>query len=108
MPRHCPRYKTNSRAPPPKGTDATLSGLRTPDIGDRLCSARVVFDLVAQGELGAGVAGGGGVELVAQGGEGAGSAGRGQRVEPDGQGGAAGDDVAAGGKGFADQGVCLV
>ena len=68
----------------------------------------MVFDLVVQGELGAGVAGGGGVELVAQGGEGAGPAGRGQRVEPDGQGGAVGDDVAAGGKGFADQGVCLV
>src|SRR5512135_1617102 len=68
---------------------------RTPDIGDRLCSARVVFDLVVQDELGAGVAGLGRVELGAEGGDGAGSARGGERVEPDGQGFAAGDDVAA-------------
>src|SRR6266446_4191720 len=80
--------------PKAKGLQAATGAGRfiLTDIGDRLCSARVVFDLVAQGELGAGVAGGGGVELVAQGGEGAGSARGGQRVEPDGQGAAAGDD----------------
>src|SRR5208337_1027429 len=78
---------------------------RTPDIGDGLCG---VFDLVAEGELGAGVSGEAGVELVAEGGDGAGAAGRGQRVEPDGEGAGAGDDVAAGAEGFADQGVRFV
>jgi len=42
-----------------------------------------VFDLVAQEEIGARVAGLGLVELVADGGEGVGPAGRGERVEPD-------------------------
>ena len=49
-----------------------------------------------------------GVELFAQGGDGAGSARGGERVEPDGQGAVAGDDVAACGEGFADQGVGFV
>ena len=66
------------------------------------------FDFVPQGEAGAGVLGGGGGELLAEGGEGAGAAGRGERVQPDGEAGGAGDDVAAGGEGFADQGVRLV
>ena len=68
----------------------------------------MVFDLVAQDELGAGVAGLGRIELGAEGGDGAGSARGGERVEPDGQGFAAGDDVAAGGEGFADQGAGFV
>src|SRR5260370_25722335 len=78
---------------------------RTPDIErDDLCSAGVVFDLVAQDEAGAGVAGAGGVELIAQGGEGSGAPGRGERVEPHSQDAVAGGDVAAGGGGFADHG----
>jgi hypothetical protein len=40
--------------------------------------------------------------------EGAGSAGRGEQADSAGEGAAAGDDVAAGVQGFADQGVCLV
>ncbi len=78
---------------------------RTPDIGVCLCSAGVVLDFVAQDEAGAGVAGCGGVELIAEGGEGPGAAGRGQRVEADGEGAVAGDDVAAGAQGLADEGV---
>jgi hypothetical protein len=68
----------------------------------------VVLDLVAQGQLGARVAGRGGVELLAEREEGAGTARRGERVEADGEGAVAGDDVAAGGECFADQGVGLV
>jgi hypothetical protein len=56
------------------------TGPRT-DIGDGLCSARVVFDLVAQDELGAGIAGLGRVELGEEGGDGAGAPGCGERVE---------------------------
>ena len=47
-------------------------------------------------------------ELVAEGGEGLGPPGGGERVEPDEQLAGAGDDVAGGGEGFADQRVCLV
>ena len=68
----------------------------------------MVFDLVAQGERGAGVTGSGGVELGAERGEGAGAAGRSERVEPHLQDGVARDDVAAGGEGFADEGEGFV
>ena len=51
---------------------------------NRVCGARDGIDLVAQDEIGAGIAGAGGGELVAQGGEGLGAPGRGERVEPDG------------------------
>ena len=66
------------------------------------------FDLVGQDEVGAGIAGAGGGELVAERSQGLGAAGRGERVEPDDQLAVAGDDVAGGGEGFADQRVCLV
>ena len=66
------------------------------------------FDLVAQDEIGARVAGLGLVELVAEGGECLGPPGRGERVEPDEQLAVTGADVAGGGEGFADQRVCLV
>ena len=70
---------------------------------------RVGLDLVAQDEVGAGIAGAsGGVELVAECGQGLGAAGRGERVEPDEQLAGAGVDVAGGGEGLADQRVCLV
>ena len=52
------------------------------------------FDLVAQDEIGARVAGLGLVELVAEGGQGLGAPGRGERVETDEQFAVAGDDVA--------------
>src|SRR6266853_2077714 len=71
-------------------------------------SAVVFFDLVLQGEPGAGVAGFGGVELLAERGQGTGAAGRAERVEPDVQDAACGGDVAAGGEGFADEGVRFV
>jgi hypothetical protein len=61
------------------------------------------FDLIAQGEIGAGIAGLGLVELVAEGGEGLGAPGRGERVEPDEQLAGSGDDVAGCGEGLADQ-----
>ena len=41
------------------------------------------FDLVAQDEVGAGIAGADSGELVAERGQGLGAAGRGERVEPD-------------------------
>ena len=66
------------------------------------------LDLVAEGEIGAGVASLGGVELVAEGGEGLGAAGCGERVEADEQFAVAGDDVTGGGEGFADEGAGLV
>ena len=56
------------------------------------------FDLVAQGEIGAGIAGPGLAELVAEGGQGLGPAGRGERVEPDEQLAVTGADVAGGGE----------
>jgi DDE family transposase len=68
----------------------------------------VGFDLVAEDEVGAGIAALGLVELVAEGGQGLGAPGRGERVEPDEQFAGAGPDVAGGGEGFADEGVCLV
>jgi hypothetical protein len=49
------------------------------------------FDLIAQDEIGAGVAGLGLVELVTDGGQGLGPPGRGERVEPDEQFAVAGD-----------------
>ena len=70
--------------------------------GDHLCSAAVFIDLVAQDELGAGLAGRGGVELLAERGECMGAPGCGQRVELDMQDAGAWDDVAAGGQCFAD------
>jgi hypothetical protein len=70
--------------------------------------ARVVLDLVAQGEIGAGVAGADGAELVAERGEGLGAPRGGERVEPDQQLAGAGADVAGGSQGFADERVCLV
>ena len=63
------------------------------------------FDFVVQGERGAGVAGSGGAELLAERSEGAGVPGCGEGVEADVQDAVAGDDVAAGGEGFADEGV---
>lgn len=60
------------------------------------------FDLVVQDEVGAGVAGAGGVELVAEGGQGAGAPRCGQRFEPHVQGALAGLDVAGGGEGLTD------
>src|SRR5260221_4300763 len=74
----------------------------------RSCSAVVFFDLVLQGEPGAGVAGFGGVELLAERGQGACAAGGGGRVGPDVRDAAWGGDVAAGGQGFAGEGVRLV
>ena len=69
---------TGPAAPHPCAEELARSALppshRAPDIGDRLCSAGVVFDLVAQDEAGAGVPGLGGVELGAEGGDGAGVA----------------------------------
>jgi hypothetical protein len=56
------------------------------------------FDLVAEDEAGAGIAGAGGGELVAERGEGLGAPGRGERVEPDEQFAGAGDDAAGGGE----------
>ncbi len=47
-----------------------------------LCRAWAGFDLVAEDEVGAGIAGAGGGELVAERGQGLGAAGR-ERVEPD-------------------------
>jgi hypothetical protein len=58
-----------------------MSYAQTPDMGDRLCRARVGFDLVAQD--GAGIAGAGGGEVVAECVQGLGAPGRGERVEPD-------------------------
>ncbi len=66
------------------------------------------FDLVAQDEVGAWVAGLGVVELVAECGQGLGAPGRGERVEPDEQVAVTGTDVAGGGEGLADQRVGLV
>ena len=60
----------------------------------------VFFDLVVQGELGARVAGGCGVELFAERNEGTGAAGRAERVEAHVQDAAAGGDVAAGDEGL--------
>lgn len=68
----------------------------------------MVFDLVAQDQVGAGVAGPGLADLVAEGGEGLGSPGRGERVEADEQFAVAGDDVAGDDQGFADEGAGLV
>jgi len=68
----------------------------------------VGFDLVAQDEIGARVAGLGLVELVAEGGECLGPPGRGERVKPDEQLAITRADVAGRGEGFADQRVCLV
>jgi uncharacterized spore protein YtfJ len=53
----------------------------------------VGFDLVAQDEVGAGVAGAGGGELVAERGQGLGAAGCGERVEPDDRLAVVGDDA---------------
>ncbi len=66
------------------------------------------FDLVAQDEIGAGVAGASGAELVAERGEGLGAPWGGERVEPDQQFAVAGLDVAGGGECFADEGAGLV
>ncbi len=60
------------------------------------------FDLVAQDEIGARVAGLGLVELVAEGGECLGPPGRGERVEPDEQLAVTRADVAGAGERFAD------
>jgi hypothetical protein len=68
----------------------------------------VGFDLVAQDEIGARVAGLGVVELVAEGGECLGAPGRGEGVEPDEQLAVTGPDVAGGGECFADECVGLV
>jgi hypothetical protein len=68
----------------------------------------VWLDLVAQDEVGAGVAGLGLAELLAERGEGLGAPRRGERVEPDEQLAVAGDDVAGDGEGFADEGVGFV
>jgi hypothetical protein len=68
----------------------------------------VGFDLVAQDEAGAWVAGAGGGELVAERGQGLGAPGCGERVEPDEQFAVTRTDVAGGGEGLADQRVCLV
>ena len=73
-----------------------------------MCRGWVGFDLVAQDEIGAGVAGAGGGELVAEGGQGCGPPGRGERVEPDEQFAVAGADVAGDGQCLADQRVGLV
>jgi hypothetical protein len=64
-----------------------------------------VIDLVAQDEIGAGVAGAGDGELVAECGQGLGAAGCGEGVEPDEQ--LAGADVAGDSQGLADQRVDL-
>ena len=66
------------------------------------------LDLVAQGEVGAGIGASGLVELVAEGGQRLGAPGGGERVEPDEQVAGAGVDVAGGGQGLADERVCLV
>jgi hypothetical protein len=71
----------------------------------------VGFHAVAQGEVGAGVDGVGGVEGVAEFGDGGGVSWRRERVEPDVQGvggGGVGDDVAGAGQGGADEGVGFV
>lgn len=69
----------------------------------------MLFDFVAQDELDAGVAGGGEVAVALSWSQRAASArvrrGADSGAEPDGQGAVAGDDVAAGGEGFADEGV---
>jgi hypothetical protein len=59
-----------------------------------LCRAWGGFDLVAQDEVGAGIAGLGLVELVAEDGEGLGAPGCGEPVEPDEQLAGARADVA--------------
>ena len=61
-----------------------------------------------QEEIGARIAGLGLVELVAEGGQCLGAARGGERVEPDEQLAVAGDDIAGGGEGFADEGVGFV
>ena len=66
------------------------------------------FDLVAQDEIGTGIAGDGGGELVAERGQGLGAPGGGERVEPDEQFAVTGADVAGDGQCLADQRVCLV
>ena len=66
------------------------------------------FDIVAEDEIGAGVAGAGGGELVAEGGSGLGAPGCGERVEPDDQFTGAGPDVAGDSQCLADHGVGLV
>ena len=66
------------------------------------------FDLVAEDEVGAGIASASGGELVAERGQGLGAPGRGERVEPDDELAVAGDDVAGDGERFADEGVGLV
>jgi hypothetical protein len=81
---------------------------RTPDIGRWFIQDLGGFDLVAQDETGAGIAGLGLVELVAEGGQGLGAPGRGEGVEPDQQFAIAGMDVAGGGERLADQRVGLV
>src|SRR6266851_1935729 len=72
------------------------------------CKAWVGFGFVTQEEVCSGVAGLGLVEQVAEGGERAGAPWRGEGVEADEHLAVAGDDVAGGEQGFADQGVCLV
>ena len=66
------------------------------------------LDVVAQDEIGAGVAGAGGGELVAEGGQGLSPPGGGERVQPDEQFAGSEVDIAGGGEGFADKGVGLV
>src|ERR1035438_3293371 len=66
------------------------------------------FDLVAQDEVGAGVAGLGGGEVFTQLCDGSGCAARWQRVESDSQRAVAGVDVATAGEGLTDQSVGFV
>ena len=68
----------------------------------------MVLDFVAEREIGAGVAGADGGELAAERGQGLGAPRGGERVEADEQLAGAGADVAGGGKGFADERVCLI
>ena len=76
-------------------------------MGRRSCRVGMALDFEAQDEIGAGLAGSSGGELVKArrwpGGDGGG-----ERVEPDRQVAGAWVDVARGGEGIADEGVCLV
>jgi hypothetical protein len=66
------------------------------------------LDLVTQEEIGAGIGASGLVELFAEGCYCLGAPRGGERVEPDEQLAGAGVEVAGGGQGLADEGVCLV
>src|SRR5258706_11208892 len=97
---------SNSWVPMIDHSPSRAPGLLTWRCGS--CKAWVGFGFVTQDEVCSGVASLWLVEQVAEGSERVGGPWRGEGVEADEQPAVAGDDVAGGRQGFADQGVCLV